>query len=88
VDNDGVHAATEVCELVYLEEGEYSVELRYFQVTSPEVALQFTWSRDGGAKQIVPAEVLFRPENGMPMPAARSASSKFPSVHVAGRSNR
>lgn len=63
VDNDHADEAREGCELVYLESGEYMLRVEYFQGTSPEVALTLSWSKDGGEKAVVPAEVLFRPEN-------------------------
>ena len=61
VDNDGVHEATEKCELVYMDPGEYSLDLLYFQAQE-NVALKFSWARDGGDKAPVPADVLFPPE--------------------------
>lgn len=61
VDNDGLHPAKEVCELVYMEPGEYQLDILYFQGPRYEIALQFSWAKDGGEKQIVPAEVLFKP---------------------------
>ena len=61
VDNDGVHPPRERCELVYMEPGEYQVDILYFQGPRYEIALQWSWAKDGGTKQIVPAEVLFRP---------------------------
>ncbi len=61
VDNDGVHEAKEVCELVYMDPGEYGVDLLYFQGTGP-VALSWTWAKDGGGKVPVPVEALFPPE--------------------------
>ena len=62
VDNGGVHEAAEVCELVYLEAGEYDVAIEYQNAAStPNVALSFTWAIDGGEKTAVPASALFRP---------------------------
>lgn len=62
VDNGGVHEATEACELVYLEAGEYDVAIEYQNAAStPNVALSFTWAKDGGEKVPVPAGALFRP---------------------------
>lgn len=61
VDDARAHAARERCELVYLEAGEYGVDLHYLHARGPELALKWTWSRDGGAKTVIPASVLFRP---------------------------
>lgn len=63
VDNDGVHASKEVCELVYLYPGEYAADVLYFQGPKFEIALQWSWAKDGGTKGIVPRDNLFRPEN-------------------------
>lgn len=63
VDNDGVHGPKEACELVYLYPGEYGADVLYFQGPKHEIALQWSWAKDGGAKGIVPREALFRPEN-------------------------
>jgi len=63
VDNDGVHGPKEKCELVYLEPGEYQVDVLYFQGPRYEIALQWSWAKDGGEKIIVPSEVLFRPRD-------------------------
>lgn len=62
VNNDGVHATEEVCELVYLAPGEYRMELQYFQGPRTEIALQFLWSQNGGDKVAVPESALFRPQ--------------------------
>lgn len=62
VDNDGVKdEAAEVCALVYLTPGEYQLAIHYFQAQGPRLALQFAWAQDGGDKQLVPSEVLFKP---------------------------
>ena len=63
VDNDGIHAPREKCELVYLDAGEYQVDVLYFQGPRFQIALQWSWAKDGGAKTIVPADVLFRPRD-------------------------
>jgi hypothetical protein len=63
VDNDGAHAASEKCELVYLEPGEYQLRVEYFQGASATVALQLSWSKDGADKAVIPANVLFRPRD-------------------------
>lgn len=62
VDNDGVKdEAAEACALVYLTPGEYQLAIHYFQAQGPRLALQFAWAQDGGDKQLVPSEVLFKP---------------------------
>lgn len=62
VDNDGVKdEAAEACALVYLTPGEYQLAIHYFQADGPRLALQFAWSQDGGDKELVPSEVLFKP---------------------------
>jgi hypothetical protein len=62
VDNDGVlEAPAESCELVYLAAGEYMLEIRYFQVSGPLLALHMAWAINGGDKVIVPTDVLFKP---------------------------
>jgi hypothetical protein len=63
VDNDGVKdGASEVCGLVYLESGEYLLDVLYFQSEGDRLALQFAWAKDGGDKALVPSEVLFKPD--------------------------
>jgi hypothetical protein len=62
VDNDGAKdEATEACAPVYLSPGEYVLTIHYFQGDGARMALQFAWSQDGGEKQLVPTEVLFKP---------------------------
>lgn len=61
VDNDGRHAAATVCEVVYLEAGEYALELDYFKGGTNGASLQFLWGRGEAEPAIVPVEVLFRP---------------------------
>lgn len=61
VDNDGVHEAREVCELVYLEPGLYQVDLLYFQADGP-VALRLSWTPEGGRKAPIPVDALFPPQ--------------------------
>ena len=60
IDNDGVHEATEKCALVYMEPGEYQADILYFQGTD-DVALRWTWAKDGGEKVVVPMTALFPP---------------------------
>ncbi len=62
VDNDGTKdEAAEACALVYLTPGEYQLAIHYFQADGARMALQFAWAQDGGDKQLVPSEVLFKP---------------------------
>jgi hypothetical protein len=61
LDHDGAHDASEKCELVYLDAGEYMLRLEYFQGASEGVALQLMWALDGGEKLVVPVDALFRP---------------------------
>ncbi len=63
VDNDGRHEAKEACESIFIEPGEYQLDLLWFQDDNPEMALQFLWAKDGGAKEPVPPEALFPPED-------------------------
>lgn len=63
VNNDGVHATTEACEPVFAEPGEYQVDLLYFQAAAGELGLTLSWSKDGGAKEPIPALHLFPPED-------------------------
>jgi len=63
VDNDGTRAeAKEVCELVNLEAGEYTLEVRSFHVSGP-VLISATWAvgKDGTPSPI-PGRNLFKPE--------------------------
>ena len=62
VDNDGVHdEAVEACELVYLAPGEYMLEVRYLQSTGPLMTMHMAWAINGGDKEIIPGDVLFKP---------------------------
>jgi hypothetical protein len=62
VDNDGVHdGPVETCELVYLAPGEYGLEVRYFQADGDLLAMHMAWAIDGGAKVIIPTDVLYKP---------------------------
>jgi hypothetical protein len=62
IENDGVKdVPTQACSTVHLAPGEYGLEIRYFQAEGPTLALQLSWSIDGGAKAIVPSAALFRP---------------------------
>jgi hypothetical protein len=63
VDNGSAKTApAEVCQLVFLEAGEYLAEVRYFNAGDSDIALQLAWAKDGGAKEIIPESVLFRPD--------------------------
>ncbi|MCA9657647.1 MAG: hypothetical protein KC486_04845 [Myxococcales bacterium] len=61
VDNDGVHKAEEKCELVYMDPGEYQLNIIYFNVTD-EIALTFSWDIGGAGATVVPSTALFKPE--------------------------
>lgn len=63
IDNNGVHRSLKKCELVYLEAGEYEMEVHYFNGSSPEMQLQLSWSKAGGEEQVVPSSALYRPED-------------------------
>ncbi len=63
VSNDGVHqTATEVCEVVQLEPGEYGVEIQSFHV-SGAIALTASWatSKDG-TPTAIPKTAFFKPD--------------------------
>lgn len=62
VDNDGRHETQEVCEAVYIEPGEYLLDLLYYQAEKPELGLTLSWAKDGGTKAPIPAEAFFPPE--------------------------
>jgi hypothetical protein len=50
------------CELVYLEAGEYDLAIEYVQSSeTPTVTLGLSWTFDGGANELIPADALFRP---------------------------
>lgn len=62
IDNAGVHEANESCELVYLEAGEYDIEVQYTNAAStPNATLELSWAKDGGGKTTIPSSTLFRP---------------------------
>lgn len=61
LENSGVHTpAAEACEVVYMDPGEYELNLQYFTVSSTP-ALQFTWAAGGGDAVPVPENALFKP---------------------------
>lgn len=64
VDNDGVKqdAGGDVCELVSLDPGEYSLEVRSFHVTGP-LAIRLAWAEGkDGAPAAVSMRSLYKPE--------------------------
>lgn len=61
IDNDGSHETKEECSAFYVEAGEYQVDLLWYQGQAGELGLTLTWAKDGGAKTVVPPEVLFTP---------------------------
>ncbi|MCX4239345.1 PA14 domain-containing protein [Paraliomyxa miuraensis] len=62
IDNDGAGAAREVCETLFIEPGEYGLDLLYYQGADTEAGLSLTWAKDGGAKEPIPATAFFPPE--------------------------
>ena len=60
VDNDGVHESQQKCELVYMDPGEYQLNVIYFNVSDPILSL--TWDIGGAGEQAVPNDALFKPE--------------------------
>ncbi len=60
VDNDGVHDSQQKCELVYMDPGEYQLNVIYFNVSDP--ILSVTWDIGGAGEQVIPNEALFKPE--------------------------
>lgn len=63
IDVDGSGAAREVCEVLYVEPGEYGVDLVYYQGADTDAALTLSWAKDGGERQPIPAEAFFPPED-------------------------
>lgn len=63
VDNDGVkQSASELCELVALDPGEYSLEVRSFHVTGPLI-VNLTWAKGkDGTPEAIPTRALYKPE--------------------------
>jgi len=61
VENDGVKKElTELCELVTLDPGEYTIELRSFHVAA--LGLRFAWAKGkDGAPEPVPLKSMFKP---------------------------
>lgn len=86
VDNPGVHEPTKVCELAYLEPGEYDIVVEYFHGTGSELALQLLWGKDGGTPVVVPSDVLFRPDRhpSVPVIADEAGAAKKPRKKAAG----
>ncbi len=62
VDNDGSGETREVCEVLFAPAGEYAIDLLYYQGADTEAGLTLSWAKDGGAKEPIPAEALFPPE--------------------------
>jgi Bacterial Ig domain/PA14 domain/Secretion system C-terminal sorting domain len=70
ISNDGVHGDQERSGYMWLKKGKHKFTLTYFQGVGG-YSLNFSWSGPGIAKQLVPANVLYRlsppntcPENG------------------------
>ena len=49
------------CELVYLEAGEYDLAVEFVNYSSAQSSLELMWAFDGGGKEVIPANQLFRP---------------------------
>lgn len=62
LDADGTGDAREVCDSLYIEPGEYSLQMLYYQ-NDGDLALRLTWSKDGGEKEAIPATAFFPPED-------------------------
>ena len=62
VDVDGSGATREECEVLFVEPGEYGLDLLYYQGADTEAGLTLTWAKDGGAKESIPAQAFFPPE--------------------------
>lgn len=60
VDNGGAHETKQVCELVFMDPGEYEVSVLYFNV-GDDVSLQLTWDAGGAGAAAVPQSALFKP---------------------------
>ena len=67
LDNDGVHEAKEVCEVLYVDAGEYDLQLLWFQAAQGPAALKLMWAKDGGEKVPIPLQAFFPPENQQAM---------------------
>lgn len=70
VSNDGAHGATEQSGYMWLKKGKHIFTIKYVNGTGDK-SLSFSWQGPGIAKQLVPANVLYRlspmntcPENG------------------------
>lgn len=63
VDSDGVKTeASQVCELVSLDPGEYQLELRSFHVSGP-IIVQLAWAEGkDGTPAAIPLRSLFKPD--------------------------
>lgn len=60
---DGAGEAREACELLYVEPGEYGVDLVYYQGADTDAALNLSWAKDGGERVSIPSEAFFPPED-------------------------
>lgn len=63
INADGSGAAREACEVLYVEPGEYQVNLVYYQGADTDAALTLSWAKDGGERQPIPAENFFPPDD-------------------------
>lgn len=62
LDNDGTGESREVCDTLFVEPGEYAVDLLYYQGADPEGALHLSWAKDGGDREAIPTEAFFTPD--------------------------
>lgn len=62
IDNDGSGDTREVCETLFVEPGEYGLDLLYYQGADTEAGLTLSWAKDGGTKVAIPPESFFPPE--------------------------
>ncbi len=58
VDNSGSHATEKKGNTIFMERGQHSVRLTYFDVAG-DAAVHWTWIRPGAAEETVPTRVLF-----------------------------
>jgi len=61
VNNDGSHPPQEKCATIAVAAGEYGLDLLWYHGAAGDLALRLTWAKDGGTKEVIPAQVLFPP---------------------------
>ena len=62
VDNDGIHTPRYVQGSLKLAAGMHHIEIHYFQGQPYQIALQWFYQPPNGQEQIVPPEMIYRPE--------------------------